>query len=445
MRVVVVGAGIAGTAAARRLRRQGVDVVVLEAADAVGGRTRTVDVDGFRVDTGAIFVMGQYDRTLEWLREDGHADDPVRWEAHTAVLGRDGHLHRVRFDRPWTLLRQPGVGWAGRLRAAARLAPMVARPGPGPFTLDELAPIDDGETLDAWGRRTLGDRAHEHVLRPLMGPLTGADPTVISAPFTRALVHRITRTRLTVPTTGMGALAGWLATDVDVRCDTPVRTVEHHPHGVVVTTDDERLEADAVVVATDVLTAGGLLDGVVDDHLVDALRSVTPIRTHHVLLGYRRDPWPHVPYDLVVRANEGPHHDYGVLRNARRSRGSVPPGGETVSVYLDTAQVGDRAPLEVAREAVAETFGPATADVERVFTLDAGLIAPTPGHYRRMLALRDGMPERIRLAGDFLTHSGIEGALRSGERAADDLLASRSRVGAAGQAGGAGPSSRAAR
>lgn len=45
-----------------------------------------------------------------------------------------------------------------------------------------------------------------------------------------------------------------------------------------------------------------------------------------------------------------------------------------------------------------------------------------PGHYRRMQTARDGMPQRIRLAGDFLTHSGIEGALRSGERAADDLL-----------------------
>jgi len=48
--VIVIGAGLAGLVAARRLT--GVDVAVLEASDAVGGRVRTDQVDGFRVDRG---------------------------------------------------------------------------------------------------------------------------------------------------------------------------------------------------------------------------------------------------------------------------------------------------------------------------------------------------------------------------------------------------------
>ena len=50
--VIIVGAGVSGLAAARHLRRSGVDVVVLEGSDAVGGRIRTDLVDGFRLDRG---------------------------------------------------------------------------------------------------------------------------------------------------------------------------------------------------------------------------------------------------------------------------------------------------------------------------------------------------------------------------------------------------------
>jgi polyamine oxidase len=55
-RVVVVGAGIAGLAAASRLRRAGIDCVVLEARDRIGGRLHTVELAGTPVDLGGSWI-----------------------------------------------------------------------------------------------------------------------------------------------------------------------------------------------------------------------------------------------------------------------------------------------------------------------------------------------------------------------------------------------------
>ena len=65
---VVVGAGVAGLVAARRLASAGLAVRVFEASDAVGGRMRTDEVDGFRLDRGFQTVCPRYpalDRELD--------------------------------------------------------------------------------------------------------------------------------------------------------------------------------------------------------------------------------------------------------------------------------------------------------------------------------------------------------------------------------------------
>ena len=52
MRVIVVGAGLAGLTCAKVLAERGIEVVVYEASDGVGGRVRTDERDGFLLDRG---------------------------------------------------------------------------------------------------------------------------------------------------------------------------------------------------------------------------------------------------------------------------------------------------------------------------------------------------------------------------------------------------------
>jgi monoamine oxidase len=68
--VVVIGAGFAGLAAARRLSDAGVRVTVLEARDRVGGRTRTDTSLGVPIDLGASWIHGTEGNPLVGLADE---------------------------------------------------------------------------------------------------------------------------------------------------------------------------------------------------------------------------------------------------------------------------------------------------------------------------------------------------------------------------------------
>jgi phytoene dehydrogenase-like protein len=60
MDAIIVGAGVAGLSCALELKRKGIEFVILEASDAVGGRVRTDRVDGFLLDRGFQVFLTAY-------------------------------------------------------------------------------------------------------------------------------------------------------------------------------------------------------------------------------------------------------------------------------------------------------------------------------------------------------------------------------------------------
>ncbi|MFI5506468.1 flavin monoamine oxidase family protein [Mycobacterium sp. NPDC051804] len=85
--VVVVGAGMSGLTAARDLHRRGIDVIVLEAADRVGGRTMTVTSPlGSHLDLGGQWIGHDHHRLMDMAAELGAAHYPMHTRALPGVI-----------------------------------------------------------------------------------------------------------------------------------------------------------------------------------------------------------------------------------------------------------------------------------------------------------------------------------------------------------------------
>ena len=94
--VIIVGAGLAGLACAREMVRAGRRVVVLEAADRVGGRVATDEVNGFRIDRGFQVYNDAYP---EGRRQLDRAALQLGCFEPGAIVAEQGRLRRV--SDPW--------------------------------------------------------------------------------------------------------------------------------------------------------------------------------------------------------------------------------------------------------------------------------------------------------------------------------------------------------
>src|SRR5215469_2816498 len=100
-RIVVIGAGVAGLTAARRLSRQGAAVTVLEKNSRLGGRVFTGQFGGSTTEFGAQFLANFYPRTMELLDELGLKSELVEISRKAGILRR-GRI--IGLASPRTLL-----------------------------------------------------------------------------------------------------------------------------------------------------------------------------------------------------------------------------------------------------------------------------------------------------------------------------------------------------
>lgn len=406
--VVIVGAGLAGLSAARNCTRAGLNTLLLESADVPGGRVATDVVEGFQLDRGFQVLLDSYPEARQAL--DVPALD-LRPFAPGALVWRGSGFAQIA--DPWrdviagvhslvSGVFSPGDAW--RMLRLRRDALQRLRP----------APVERGAvtTADALAARGFSERALNGFFRPFFGGVF-LDPE-LGAPvqWFEFLFAMFAVGRATLPAAGMRAIPLQLAAALPggvLRTGQRVRSLRE---GKVELASGETIETRTVVLATDARQAAVLAPGI-----------GAPAWAGCTTLYYAapRSPLDRSMLVLDGESRRGPINHVCVPSDIAPSY--APAGQALISATALGTQPHDDAALDrAARAQLARWFG---GQVQEWRLLRASRVAHA---LPRLLPQADARAETLRLApslyacGDYLETPSINGALRSGRRAAETLL-----------------------
>jgi phytoene dehydrogenase-like protein len=410
--VIIVGGGLAGLACALEVESRGGTPLILEGDDRPGGRVRTDEVQGFRLDRGFQVYLDSYPAGRALL--DYEALDLRRFTPGALVQTSSG---LTRIADPW---RQPSTAMqtlaspVGSLSDKLKVAGLRSRVRGG----------DPAELLEGPDRSTLQDLREQGFssgfidafFRPFYGGVFLDRSLETSSRLFRYTFRMFAEGGAGVPALGMEEIPRQMAARLSpgvLRTHSRVQSIQ----GSAVTLESgERLEGDSVVVAADPTGAARLLG------------TPPPPMRASLCLYFSADEPPVAEATLVLNGtDEGPVNNLAVMSQV--SSGYAPAGRELIAVVVvpePNRQQGQNEPgameAQVRRQLEA-WFGSKVRDwdflrsywiPESLPAQGAGSLTPASRTARRS----DG----IILAGDHMETASIQGALQSGRIAAQLAL-----------------------
>lgn len=400
---IVVGAGLAGLAAARPLVDTGRQVLILEAADDVGGRVRTDVVDGFQLDRGFQVLLTAYPELHRQV--DVGALNLQKFDAGALVWSK-GKGHRIGdpFRRPIDAI-STGLAPIGspidKIRIALLRRRLLAAPA------RELLRGDDISIIAALRSEGFSPRMIETFLRPLLAGIHLDPALTTSRRMFEVIFQSLASGAATVPSRGMGALPRQLADELPAGCirlSTPVESVS----GTTVrTTDGQRFEAGAVLVATEGPAASRLV-------------GTRAVASNAVTCVWFAASTPPVPDRLVVLDGDrsGPVMNVAILSSVAPSY--APTGQALIGAVLPG--INDPLARQAAVTQLRKWWGRQVDDWQHLRTDAIAHAQPNqnpPFSPKRRVDLGRG----LFVCGDHRDTASIQGALFSGRRAGEAAVA----------------------
>ena len=425
--VVVIGAGIAGLAATYELHRRGVNVLLLEATDRLGGVIRTDRFDGWVIDGGPDALLTQKRAAIALCGELGLTDRLVSTlTPRTAYVLRGGRLHPIVEGsflgfpvRAKALAGSPLFSLAGKLRMACEV--VIPR-----------SDHDEDESIASFVRRRFGQEAVDYLAEPLLAGIHAGDverlsiralfPRLVDAEQQSGSIIRAFRALRMRPSAqgafvslpgGIGELVDALVAAIPSGAViTSARITDlRHAGTFLLETPGGQVAARAVILAVPAYAAGGILRGV-HTGLAGLCEEVTYASTATVAFGYERDQISHpmrgsgfvvprVERNPLLAAtwvtSKWPHRAPGdqILLRAFLGGGREP----------HRLEQGDEELIELAREALTEVMAIAGRPLfSRLYRWTRQSPQYEVGHLRRVAAIDEHL---TRFPGLFVTGSGF--------------------------------------
>ena len=256
--VVIIGAGPSGLSAARRLRKAGGSVIVLEARDRVGGRTWTEHIDGQMFELGGQWISPDQTALLALVDELGKETYPRYRDGYSVYIAPDG----TRTVYSGEMFPVGESTQAEMERLIGILDELAARIGPqAPWAAEDAAELDS-ISFHHWLREQSEDElACENIGLFVAGGMLTKPATTFSAlqailmaasagSFTNLVDDHFILDRRVVG--GMQSVSVQMADELGgdiVRLQQPVRRIEWSETGVSVSTDELTVSAESAIVA----------------------------------------------------------------------------------------------------------------------------------------------------------------------------------------------------
>jgi protoporphyrinogen/coproporphyrinogen III oxidase len=434
-RVIVVGAGVAGLAAAHRLTQQGFEVTVLEAEDYVGGKTAARRRDGFTLNTGASVLAGSYKEMLAIAEEIGVGDQIVK-VAPTVGVYADDRVYWLRGNLPGALLdfvRTPLLSWRSKLLLGRLALDSFRNRKRAGFGAPELRAQLDTESVAEYCDRRLNAEIRDRLLAPLLGGLYVIDGAAMSVADMYFSFAKLLGGGMLGYRGGIDFFARALAARHDVRTGARVTLVERDGDAVTVhweldggsyeeTVDGVVLTVPAPLVpplypGLDPALQGMLLEGIETANLIGAR------------FGVSRAPDTDA---LVAVVPSGALNGLcAVLYEHNTSPGSAPPGKSVIGAFFyhewstPRLHYTDEQLLAEMLPALEQIVPGLTDSIEfaQITRWTPGALRSHPGQHRLIAEIDATIDphERVQLAGDYLTIPSINGSVITGETAARRL------------------------
>lgn len=465
-RVVIVGGGIAGLAAAHRLverAEDAIEVVLLEAGAGPGGVIRTTTSQDLLVELGPDSFITDKPWAVDLCRRLGMDQDLIgtQGEFRRTLVVRDGELlplpEAFQMMAPGKLrpfLASRILSWPGRLRALLDL--VLPRGGPPP---------GGDETLASFVRRRLGREVLERIAQPVVGGIYTANPETLSLATTiprfldmerqhRSIILALMRQNrkaaasasrgtsgarfdlFATPQAGVSHIVEAILARLpqgSVRTGQRATRITRSENWRIETADKSTLDADAVIVALPAPRAAEIL-GHQDEALAGKLAEIEYASSAVAALVYRRADLGVKPdfFGIVVPARE----KLGIVAISLQSvkfAGRAPGDLVTLRVFLGGAlapevlQESDEELCARARKAVGNLLGAQAAPVEEhLARWPEAMPQYAFGHAMRVFEIEEAASRwpGLALAGNAYHGVGLPDSIHSGEQAADSLLAS---------------------